>query len=55
MERERNDEELENALCKETLKLPVKPACVFALAIPAIKAAKPDAEMCFITFQRREQ
>ena len=43
-EKEMKDEEHENALMKETLKLPLKPACFFAVAIPFNKAHKPDLQ-----------
>ena len=45
-EKERLDELQEDVIFTETLKLPVKPACFFAVALPFAKAEKLVPEHC---------
>lgn len=41
---EAESERFEASIFVETLKLPVKPACFFSIALPSIKAEKPQPD-----------
>ena len=45
-EKEKAHEHYEDAYFTQTLKLPLKPACAFTLALPYAKAAKPGPDEC---------